>query len=319
MSITIVIPCHKRPDYLKTVLSSIKNQTALSSVDRIIVSENSDDSRSKNICREFPELCIEYVQQPVEIVGIDHLYWLINQSKSKYTAMIHDDDWWYPTHLESALKYLENDDAAAYFSNFVISDDEVMKNANFHHPTIWGIFAKNIIDNYVISFNFEAVACISYLITPFHMSGMVANTEYLKYANENGLMNSKPWYADRILYPYLASKGTIYLNSQTLCAVRRHEGNDQHNYDQLNRYISHLEGSSKIELYAKENNVNILDVWNKLFLSLPQKDWQEVLNVYIGNFGYNNPKLPGITKPKQLGFIKKVIKRGIIKLNDWIG
>ena len=97
--------------------------------------------------------------------------------------------------------------------------------------------------------------------------------------------------------------------------MRRHEGNDQNNYNQLNRYNAHLEGSNKIELFAQENNVNILEVWHKLFLSLPQKDWQEVLNVYIGNFGYNNPKLSGITEPKQLSFIKKVIKRGVIKLN----
>jgi glycosyltransferase involved in cell wall biosynthesis len=318
MSVTIVIPCHKRHEYLKTVLSSIKNQTALSHVDRILVSENSDDDRSKFICDGFPELNIEYIQQPVEMVGIDHLIWIVNQSKSKYTAMIHDDDWWYSTHLENAIKYLENNDASSYFSNFVITDNEIMKGANFHHPTLWGIFANKIIDDFVVPLNFESVASICYLFTPFHMSGMVAKTEYLKYANENGLKTSKPWYGDRILYPYLASKGTIYLNSQALCAVRRHPGNDQHKYDQSNRYNAHLEGSDKIELFAKENNVNILEVWNKLYLSIPQNDWQEVVNAYLGNFGYENPKILGVLEPIKKNIVKRAIKKLINKINSRI-
>ena len=80
MSITVVIPCYKRAEYLITALQTVRSQTAIKFVDKIIVSENSRSLESKKVCEQFPDLPIEYHQQEKDLTAVEHLSRIINQS-----------------------------------------------------------------------------------------------------------------------------------------------------------------------------------------------------------------------------------------------
>ncbi len=314
MSVTVIIPCHKRHEYLVTVLESIKHQTAFSDIDTIIVSENSDDDKSKLVCDRFPELNITYYKQPLEITAVEHIYWLINQSKTDYTAILHDDDWWYPTHLESALKALSDESIAAYFSNFVFAKNEILNDAHFHNPSVITHFTSEPLNINYVCLSFADVASICYLFTPFHMSSMVARTSSLKHANEEGLKDSKPWYADRILYPYLALHGNIIFNPQVLCGVRNHEGNGGNAVNLENRYAWHLEGSMKISELAKSRNVNVIDIWKGIYSRILTRDWHKITDIFHAHFGHaNNDAFVGLadTKSRRKTSFKSLVKEAL--------
>jgi len=318
MSVTVVIPCHKRHQYLGTVLNSIKQQTALSSIDKIIVSENSNDDRSKSICDQFPELNITYYQQPVEMTAVEHNHWLINQSTSDYTAMLHDDDWWYPTHLENALQALSENSTAAYFSNFVFAKNEILKGAFFHHPSIISHFVNPPLNINYACLGFKEVATICYLFTPFHMSTLVAKTSFFQYANNEGLKYAKPWYADRILYPYLAVNGDIVFNPQVLCGIREHDGNDAKTINFENRHAWHAEGSMKIRSLAESHQVNVINVWKDIHSAIAKPDWHNVTSIFHAHFGDKNNEmfieLPDNKKPVTIKrLVKQILPYGLVK------
>lgn len=287
MSITVIIPTRRRPEYLKTTLESIKRQTAVQSIDKIIVSENSEDDRSKLICEAFPSLNIKYIQQTPELSGIDHFTWIINQSSSDYTAMLHDDDWWYPTHLENAIAVLKREDVACYFSNFVFTENEIYKKAFFHYSSVFSYFTADTGAFDFPGFDLPVIASICYLFTPFHMSAMVAKTTSLQAATMQSLALAKPFYADRILYPYLALYGKMVLNPQILCGIRMHAQNDVHSIEQQQKVCDHREGSAKIIKLALERNIDIFSIWEKVKQDIGSSEWtafQNIYTLYLGEF-----------------------------------
>ncbi|MDB5287277.1 MAG: hypothetical protein JWR05_2226 [Mucilaginibacter sp.] len=288
MCITVIIPSYRRAKYLKTALESVKQQTVLNKIDRIIVSENSTDLGAKEVCDTFPELNIDFFQQDGNWSAVEHLSWIINQSDSEFTAMLHDDDWWYTSHLQIGLEQLQQPDTSAYFSNFIFVKDETGTDATFHHANMISYVAEKNTCLKPLHLSFEDVCCLCYIYTPFHMSAMMAKTAFLKHANNDGLKNAKPWYADRILYPYLSLHGKIALNIQVLVGIRNHANNDAKTIDNTTRYNSHAEGALKIKVLAEEKSVDVLDRWKKIITQLPQPEVEKLYNVFHEYFGSQN-------------------------------
>jgi glycosyltransferase involved in cell wall biosynthesis len=103
---------------LSDALESVRQQTARDSIAEIIVSENSTNDESKEICSRFPDLPIVYVQQKPPVSPLLHAKIIMEVAKSPIIALLHDDDWWAPGHIESALRVLkDNTKCAAVFSN----------------------------------------------------------------------------------------------------------------------------------------------------------------------------------------------------------
>jgi glycosyltransferase involved in cell wall biosynthesis len=315
MTLTVIIPGYKRAQYLFTALESIKRQTALASIEKIIVSENSEDPDSEKVCEQFPELRISFIRQRPQLNVLEHFVWILDQSSSTYTAMLHDDDWWYPTHIENALKSL-NEGNVSYFSNVLFTSNEIYKAAFLHYPSLISYLCGDKSAFNVIPFTFEQVATLCYLYTPFHMSSMVALTSAMKFANEYGLKNSHPWYADRVFYPYLSLKGPLAWNPQFLCGIRQHSKNDAKTFDFNERVNAHREGSKKILDLANSNSVNILHNWQLIKDKIQPHEWQEVLGVY--NHYFNNSSLLDKSNP----FFKELENVGVLtrvkqKLKDY--
>jgi hypothetical protein len=86
---------------LRDALESIRRQSAVDAVARIVVSENGLNEESGKVCAEFPDLPIVYLLQNPPIPALLHLKAIWHQVESPLVAILHDDDWWAPGHLIS--------------------------------------------------------------------------------------------------------------------------------------------------------------------------------------------------------------------------
>ncbi len=117
--ISIVIPTCDRAHYLREALESVRKQTARHSITEVIVSENGTTNRSEDVCKEFADLPIIYVQQQPRLSSLLHFKALFPIVRSPLIAILHDDDWWAPNHLEAALDVLNsNTDCVAVYANY---------------------------------------------------------------------------------------------------------------------------------------------------------------------------------------------------------
>ena len=102
--VTIIIPTASRPGMLRTALESVANQTAVSRIGQIFVSENGGSRDSEIVCARFPSLPITYQYREPTTPPLEHMQILMREClHGELTAFLHDDDWWTPTHLASAL------------------------------------------------------------------------------------------------------------------------------------------------------------------------------------------------------------------------
>ncbi len=122
LSVTVMLCTCNRPAMLRDALESIRRQTARSALARIIVSENSTSDESEAVCREFPDLPLAYLKQRPPVPILMHLGAIWHLVESPLVAILHDDDWWAPGHLKSAIDVLQsNEHCAATYSSFLES------------------------------------------------------------------------------------------------------------------------------------------------------------------------------------------------------
>jgi hypothetical protein len=104
---------------LREALESVRRQTARRAIAQVIVSENSTNGESRKVCGHFKDLPIVYVQQKPPVPAMLHMKVMWDLVQSPLVAILHDDDWWAPEHLELALAALEvNKDCVAVYSNW---------------------------------------------------------------------------------------------------------------------------------------------------------------------------------------------------------
>ena len=121
-TVTVVLCTCNRPDMLRDALLSIREQTARDAIARVVVSENGPSGESEKVCTDFPDLPIFYVQQRPPVPVLLHVRAIWHLVETPLAAILHDDDWWMPTHLRSALDALEsNERCVAVYSSFLES------------------------------------------------------------------------------------------------------------------------------------------------------------------------------------------------------
>src|SRR5688500_8616761 len=115
--ISVLLPTTNRPHFLRTALSSIQRQTALDKITEVIVSENAGGKASEEICKEFKALPIRYIFRDPPVSGKRHFQLLFEGAANEHVAMLHDDDWWDPHHIENGLKHFStNEGISCYYS-----------------------------------------------------------------------------------------------------------------------------------------------------------------------------------------------------------
>jgi len=219
--LTVIIPTADRASMLRTALQSIADQTALSQIDRIVVSENGGSRKSEEICARFPLLPITYVFRSPNLTPLEHGRLLMNEQDSDLTAILHDDDWWAPTHIEYALKALEaNPDAAGYGAgNYVVADESSMLNCNGNLFPWFGASYPRFAPWWKIA-RFD-VLLTELLGTLAHYSTTVARTKALREATHVFDLGNT-FDNDRMLLFALSASGPLLFNPTPQVFVRNH-------------------------------------------------------------------------------------------------
>ena len=219
---------------MRGALQSIAAQTAVAKIERVVVSENGSDPRSRSVCQEFSQLPIIHIYREPAVKPLEHGRILMHEClEGEITCILHDDDWWLPNHLEDALAALEAEpEAAAYGSSFVINKDGTTLLERYdltawfgaNYPaseSVWRLSASNVL-----------LASLYGLVV--HYSSLVARTEALRqsaYIYDLG----NPFDNDRMLLFALSRFGSVLFNPEVRVVVRHHEARDTSTFAQEER------------------------------------------------------------------------------------
>jgi hypothetical protein len=220
--LTLLLPTAKRASMLRTALQSVAGQSAVAKIDRIVVSENGGSRESEEVCAQFPALPITYIFRSPALTPLEHGRLLMREcSAGDYTAVLHDDDWWAPTHLQCALEALEaNPDASAYGAgHFVVAGESSMLNCSgnlfpwfgANYPAFapwWKLSRLNVLMA-------ELLGTIS------HYSTLVARTAALREASFIYELGNT-FDNDRMLMFALSTSGPLLFNPTPQAFVRNH-------------------------------------------------------------------------------------------------
>lgn len=229
--ISIITPTHDRPGLLREALESVYRQAAFNAIDEIIVSDNGPDHLAKAVCAEFKDKLpmIKYTARP-ECSAHDHGKQIFEDyfaaSKSKYTSILHCDDWLTPSHLSSALSALESVPSASFYTGChydVRSPNSML----FCTHNFYAWFAANFAslncawiippENAVLSMLF---GCIG------HYSTMVMRTDAFKEASYVFHEPESAFNSDRRLQFALSQLGPVIYNPMPQVFVRHHADRD---------------------------------------------------------------------------------------------
>jgi len=225
--VTVLLPTVARASLLRLALQSVASQTALAKISRIFVSENGGDRASEAVCREFPHLPITYIFRDPALPPLEHAQVLMKEClEGEFIAILHDDDWWLPNHMEDALAAFEaGPDASVYGANRVMYDEAESRlsdrncelfpwfAANYPHPSpLWRIAHADILLG-------------SLLGLVVHYSTLVARAEALRQsAFVYDLGN--PFDNDRMILFALSQRGPVLFGTRFSAGIRLHRGRE---------------------------------------------------------------------------------------------
>jgi hypothetical protein len=223
--LTVVIQTCNRPEMLRDALFSISGQTKLDCIDKIIVSENGGNPESGSVCDSFSVLPIEYVLQDPPLPISDHLVSLQGRVATPFTALLHDDDWWLPDHVESCLLGLQATQSIASFANFSEAGSTLHPlTSSYKAPRIWAAtgfdFSRNqIAMSYVQNF----LVCL--LDSTYHFSTCIGDSEAF-WLSICKAISSNPYDCDRTFPIFLGELGSVVYSTKVSAVVRAHPGQD---------------------------------------------------------------------------------------------
>lgn len=128
---SVIIPLFNKQDFIEDSLKSVLNQT-FKDFEIIIIDDGSTDN-SFQLATQFKDPRINLIQQKNQGVSIARNNG-INQSKSKYIALLDADDIWHSNHLSELKKQiLQFPEAGLYCNNYQVYYSKTLyKPANFN-------------------------------------------------------------------------------------------------------------------------------------------------------------------------------------------
>ena len=224
--ITVLIPTFQRAEYLDFLLESISKQTIEGEIDCLISDANSKDNTLEIIKKwdKNKKLSIEVIKNKNDISPIENWKNLIDNSKTKYSKIIFDDDWIELNCLEKMKNLLIEKKSAAVITNFnsFFYDDQIRQD-NYKRNYI-NMESKYLNTNDIINYYLLKGKKIN--VSP---SGAIYKTKIMKEAFEFGLdLNDKCLKKgigiDLIMnfYPIFKNK-KVYFTSESLVNCRVHD------------------------------------------------------------------------------------------------
>jgi hypothetical protein len=223
--ITVLISTTHRLAYLRNALESVRMQTALDQVERVIVSENSGIPGSEGVCAEFKDQPITYKFRDPPLDPLYHLPTLLDETTSDYVAILHDDDWWHPSHLANGLRsLLANPDASSYWTAYfrVLGESSIPMVSN---SMLWGAAGfPELTRTWKLGQREILLACLAH--SPCHYSTLIARKHELGegcrvYITRNNLHDN-----DRLLLAELAKGHAVLYQPVPEAFIRMHNQQD---------------------------------------------------------------------------------------------
>lgn len=284
--VTVIIPTARRADLLPVALRSVAAQTAVGRIARVIVSENSEDRASRDVCRRFPELPIEYLTQEPPVTPVQHLARLFGRSDlTGFASLLCDDDWWAPAHLEVLLRALAaTPDASVAFSTAALVDSEHAAAAELYLPAAFHLVTEREAAVGSVAFDAGRVLASAWVHTPFHFSAMLARSHPLREVSTR-LSEFHPYNADRLLFAELALRGSVIFLPQAGAFIRRHAGNYDQYTTQRELDRARNDGRRTIEIMGRGRGLDPAGLWKQYLAALPHGPSAELANLlwnYVG-------------------------------------
>ena len=228
--VTVIITTRDRPGMLAEALESVRRQTGLARVARVLVSENGETGDSKVVCERFQDLPLLYVRQQPPVSSLLHLSALWHNVESSLVAILHDDDWWLPDHLKNSVAVLDaQPDCVVTFSNFV--DTLGPKIVPFASDKAWRVWAATGGDfsAEVLMMDKVSVLLACLLHSAFHYSTMVGRKDAIWESDLKKVAADNAWDNERTVPVFLSASGLIGYLTRPAAMIRRHpsqEGQD---------------------------------------------------------------------------------------------
>jgi hypothetical protein len=227
MRLTVMVPTHRRPAMLRSALASIANQSSVSQIAEVIVSENSDDVRSRDVCLEFSDLPIRHVTRVPVLEPGSHFCQILSEVRTELVALLADDDMWSRQHLAEAMTQLEqHPGAVGYFGQVVVVDNDSRQitspygrpihsymnpaSSTFRRASVWT--AKEVLVE-------------SLLRTPLCMWSLVGRTASIREAAAFLLDGPGGLDSDRFFAWRLSCRGEIVVGAEVSLFMRIHREN----------------------------------------------------------------------------------------------
>ena len=127
--ITVLIPTYQRAKYLDFLLESISKQTVKGVIDCLISDANSKDNTLEIIKKwdKNKKLNIEVIENNNDLSPIENWKNLVDNSTTKYSKIIFDDDWMEPNCFEVMKNLLIETKSEVVITNFntFFDDDQI--------------------------------------------------------------------------------------------------------------------------------------------------------------------------------------------------
>lgn len=274
--ITILLPTIKRPAMIRTALDSIAGQSVLSRIARVIVSENSDSPDSESVCRDYPQLPIQYVCRGKRLGFQEHMLSLIDEAQTtEYAAMLHDDDWWLPHHLEDSLHTLASASSASvcYSSYFLVASEQSVLKV-FDNMMAWYALGYPKLAEYW-TLTGESLFLSILTGTPGSYSTLVAPSKILKRC-DHAFRQGDIYDNDRLLTMALGIEAPVLYRPYPSACIRIHPQQYGQGYT-MERLVGEMHASTlKILHAAQSQGLNLVPMITQRLQTCPP-DVKELL------------------------------------------
>ena len=272
MEISVVIPTHKRPEFLRSALSSVAAQTRLDLVHEVIISENGNDDRSSKVCEEFSELPLRYLQRVPALDALCHFETLVRDANAPWVAWIGDDDMWSRYHLAEANRGLTaNPDAVGFISACALVSNESRR--------IWGgeglTFESSLWQGSdgvsdIEPWGLNRMYLESLVRAPVNPWGLVCRKQPLVVALQKWRQTSTAWDSDRLFMCLLAQHGMLAVGREIGLFYRRHPQNETSKQSSNPRTRERASGETTRMLIeeAKKSGIDLRLDWDRAWRAM---------------------------------------------------
>ncbi len=279
MKVSVLLPTIGREAFLRTSLRSVAAQTALDMIGEVIISDNRPTGVAEKIAAEFPDLPIRIIRREPALEANTHFKVLPEDARYELSAILHDDDWWSPVHLASALAALvSTPSSVACYTAFAEVTEE--SSPVWGDPSIGVWFGADYAAlDQPWAMNLASVCIASFPGTFGRFSALVARTEALCQAGYIYDLGN-PFDTDRMLGVALALQGPLAYAPTPTVYIRRHPTQDGGRFAP-EAIVGHMADTTRwIIAQAKEQNVDLRAEISRRELACPAEQLPKLAQLW---------------------------------------